>query len=306
MTIILGAGMAGLLAAATQFQNAEIYEAQSKESLKKHTALLRFRSSAIGDALGIEFKKVIVHKAIWFGGKFHRPDPMLANMYSQKAIGAIQDRSIWNIETCERYIAPGDFHEQLIKRCESRINFDCNMSCENVFHEFGCPVISTLPMPILANIAGINKADLPEFTSSKIFVKRWKIKDCNTYQTIYFPTPGLPLYRASITGAILTAEYTCESEDDDDCIFEAFAIDTSKIQALDSQQQQLGKISPIDNNWRKQFMFDMSHNHQIYSLGRFATWRQILLDDVLKDISIIKKLINSSNYDSKMVASDDN
>jgi hypothetical protein len=35
----------------------------------------------------------------------------------------------------------------------------------------------------------------------------------------------------------------------------------------------------------------------MYSVGRFATWRQLLLDDVVKDIELVGKWISAgSNY----------
>ena len=58
-----------------------------------------------------------------------------------------------------------------------------------------------------------------------------------------------------------------------------------------------GKIAKIDDAWRKQFIFEMSSKHNICSLGRFGTWRNLLLDDVLQDISVLKKLMNTTTYD---------
>src|SRR5262245_20189064 len=58
--IIWGAGLAGLLAG-TQFQTATIVEA-GPEGMANHMAVLRFRTSAVGDATGIPFRKVKVYK----------------------------------------------------------------------------------------------------------------------------------------------------------------------------------------------------------------------------------------------------
>jgi hypothetical protein len=48
---------------------------------------------------------------------------------------------------------------------------------------------------------------------------------------------------------------------------------------------------------RKEFIFKTTVQNNIYSLGRFATWRNLIMDDVYKDIQVIKKLMNQSNYD---------
>jgi len=36
--------------------------------------------------------------------------------------------------------------------------------------------------------------------------------------------------------------------------------------------------------------------YNVYSLGRYATWRNILLDDVYHDINVIKQLMDSDGY----------
>ena len=45
----------------------------------------------------------------------------------------------------------------------------------------------------------------------------------------------------------------------------------------------------------------MTDTYKIYSVGRFATWRQLLLDDVVEDIAIVEEFIsNQDNYKRKM------
>ena len=43
---------------------------------------------------------------------------------------------------------------------------------------------------------------------------------------------------------------------------------------------------------RKEFLYYLTREFNIYSLGRFATWKQIILDDVVDDANKIMKLIN--------------
>lgn len=43
------------------------------------------------------------------------------------------------------------------------------------------------------------------------------------------------------------------------------------------------------------------YGYGIYSLGRFATWRQILMDDVVKDVKVIEQLIEQrDNYSRRL------
>ena len=93
-------------------------------------------------------------------------------------------------------------------------------------------------------------------------------------------------------------------EDDDEKEIErAFGIALGNCEKLESVEQKYGKIAPIDDAVRKQLLFRLTHEHNIYSLGRFATWRNILLDDVVDDITMIKKLLKANNaYDVRRAA----
>lgn len=293
---IYGAGIAGLLAGC-MFQTARIFEA-GPQSQSQHKAVLRFRSSAVGDAVGIDFRKVKVHKGLWFDGKPVAPSIQLANWYSTKVIGRLADRSIWNLDAVERFIAPEDFIEQLVDRCGNRIVWNHKVTREEVLE--GEPAISTLPMPVMAGFlanemesAFIQAA--PDFKHAPIVVRRWRIPDADVFQSIYFPSLSTNLYRASITGDLLIAEYVDEADDFD--LFEAFGLVEEDCEPIEKVSQRYGKIAKIDDAWRKQFIFDLTHRHQIYSLGRFGTWRNLLLDDVLNDLSVLKKLMNSTTYE---------
>lgn len=290
---IFGAGLAGLLAGC-HFQTAEIYEANSKQ--ESHKALLRFRTKAVGDAVGIDFKKVRVHKAIWRDGQFRQPNPMLANMYSQKVIGNLSDRSIWNIAPCDRYIAPEDFIDQLIERCGSRIHWKHPITRDDI--ENGGMIISTLPLSTMWEWTNEIQACPVELSYRDITVERYRISNSDVYQTIYFPDPVTSLYRVSITGDILIAEYVGKGDNYDYYI--PLGTDDCEIQGMGCHRRSFGKINTIDDQWRKGFIYDLTTRHNIYSLGRYATWRNILLDDVLKDISVVKKLMKINSYDRSL------
>ncbi len=293
--IIYGAGLAGLLAGALN-QTAEIIEAGPADQVN-HRAVLRFRSPAVGDAVGIPFRKVTVHKQIWYDGKAIQECPIhLANMYAKKVIGNVVDRSIWHLGSSERFIAPEDFHAQLAARCHGRVRWNTRVNDMQLSADME-PILSTLPMAVMARMAGIE--DQPPFVSSPITVKRWRIPGANVYQTTYFPGQKTDWYRASITGDLLIAERggTCPYSTSSSDMFDAFGLETIDVVPLDETQQKYGKILPIDEAWRKAFMFKLTQEYNIFSLGRFATWRNILLDDVLKDIQVINRLMYASSYD---------
>ncbi len=60
------------------------------------------------------------------------------------------------------------------------------------------------------------------------------------------------------------------------------------------------KILPIDEDVRKRFIMWASDKHQVYSLGRFATWRPgLLLDDVVNDVRVIQRIHKQGNYEHR-------
>src|SRR5690606_13136758 len=123
--IIVGAGLAGLVAAHA-WPNSPLLEAAPSPG-PMHKALLRFRSEAVSNLTGIDFRRVQVRKGLWAGGAFRAPDIRLANLYAQKVLGAAGlgsgERSIWNLAPVERYVAPDNFYERLLEQVGSRVNW---------------------------------------------------------------------------------------------------------------------------------------------------------------------------------------
>ena len=287
--IIIGAGIAGLIAANT-WQDAPILEAKEEGAID-HKALLRFRTPLVGDYFGIEFKPVTVRKAIWDDGFiFEKPSIKEANEYSYKVTGKILERSIWNLEPCTRYIAPHNFLEQLRDRFKSRISYNTPIWLPDYLD---CHIkINTMPLSQARGQYGLLESCPIVFSYSPIKVRRYKIRDCDVYQTVYFPDPEISLYRASITGDILIMEYIRDSCEFD--IEDVFGVTIEK--QLEEVSQVYGKITPIQESWRRKLLLELNERG-VYSLGRFATWRNILSDDLLKDVTVIKKLIEFGKYD---------
>lgn len=296
---ILGAGLSGLLAGALD-RRATIFEAQPKLP-HNHWAVLRFREDKIGRALNIPFRRVRVLKAVCVDGVVTSVvTPAIANLYSRKAIGAITSRSILDLEPVDRYIAPGDLIPRLAEMCEGRINLGYPGDIETLrkWRAAGKKIISTIPLPAMLNMIGA-KHEL-EFMRAPIRVNRYRVEGADAFQTIYFPSPKTPVYRATLTGDELILELTDTGimrtpqylE-----VLKAFGLRSVDAEMLNHHKQALGKIVPLPREQRQALLLKLTTEHGIFSLGRFATWRNVLLDDVFSDFYKVRELMALSNYD---------
>ena len=303
---IVGAGLAGLIAGHA-WPQALILE-QSPAPTQTHKALLRFRSQAVAQLTGIEFRKVLVRKGIWYNSRFVDPSIRLANQYAQKCIGVLAaDRSIWNVAPVERFIAPEDLHEQLLVGTRDRIVFGVDAFAPN--GNVGGPFISTAPLPVTAAALKVLPAG-HEFLRAPISVRRFDLgPKCDLYQTVYFPDPEFSVYRASITGRTLIVELAARDESPRDRmegyqeVLSAFGLTDISWASAGEVKQQYGKIAHVDDDMRRRLLFTLTHDFDIYSLGRFATWRNILLDDVVQDIAVVKRLMKGGNYELRHASS---
>jgi hypothetical protein len=311
--IILGAGMSGCIAGILN-SNAKIYEA-SNTPPTNHAAVLRFRTDSISKITGIPFKKVSVNKAIYYGGRLHsRASPLTANLYSRKVTGKIISRSIWNLAPVERYIAPSNFHSQLLDRIDGRVIYGekvCTITTQlistsgkiGLISRSGMPVISTLPMPILSKVTSIH-LDGELFKRLPITTARCQVSDCDVNQTIYFPDLQSRLYRVTLTGQDLILEFAGNGPVNIDFelkhfVYPAFGLSDCDLGPMVFGTQEYGKIAPVADEVRKGFMYEATQQLRVFSVGRFAIWKNILLDDVYDDLFQIRRMIEQSNYDIK-------
>ena len=297
--MIVGAGLAGLIAAHV-FPSMPIFEA-SPAPTESHKALLRFRSSSVGDLTGVEFRPVTVRKGIWSQGEFRQPDIRLANLYSQKVIGSLAPRSVWDINTVTRWVAPEDFYQRLVDAVASRICWGAQFKFMDAAH--GTPVINTAPMPIVLRDLGIGVD--AEFARAPIDVLRYRVHGADVHQTVYFPDADTSVYRASITGDLLIVELmpTCAFPHDGmSVVRDSLGIDRSQMQPIDRVTQRYGKVVALPDVTRRALLAKLTREHNIFSLGRFATWRNVLLDDVVKDCAVVKRLMTASEYERRLAA----
>lgn len=294
MKTIIGAGLAGLVAAHA-WPRATILEASPQPTVN-HRALLRFRTDAVARLTGIEFRQVRVHKGIVIDGEFVPPSIRAANLYARKVLGHVKgDRSIWNLAPVDRFVAPDTLYEQLVVAASDRIHW--GVQSDFTFSKSRGSVVSTAPLPVTLRAVGIEHE--VTFRRAGIRVLRWTVPGVELFQTIYFPGDETPVYRASFTGNTLIAELVGNTIADASEVLndlgEAFGVDITAAESLGEVKQTYGKIEPISDAARKDFLFRLTHEHGIYSLGRFATWRNILLDDVVDDISVIKRLSHADS-----------
>lgn len=319
---IIGAGLAGLLAA-VRWPNAQVYEARARDEGPNHKALLRFRTDSVSQLTGIPFRRVRVDKSIWVSDRHHSDcNIALANAYSKKVLNKFAGgRSIWNLTPDTRHVAPHDFEQQLLDRidgAQNRIAWSNPVWTGDFTKGSPAITISTMPMDkLLEKIAHTYPVEnVFKFDHSTIFVRRYKLPETtDLFQTIYFCDPSTPVYRASITGDMLIIE---ESQLQPDCtwsgmghepleekgyyfddVLRAFGLSDLanwEVQFIDSKLQHYGKIIDLPRIDRESIMYELTREYNIYSLGRFATWRNVLLDDLVHDMEFINRLITSSAY----------
>lgn len=297
--LIIGAGMAGLVAA-NYFRKSTPLVIERQASLPhNHRALLRFRTNAISDITGIPFRRVFVQKEIISEGRpADRPTIRMGNMYGLKVTGEIRSRSVWNLTNDYRYIAPTDFIPLLASGV--RCSYGTEFTLKDVRENPG-PIISTIPMPALMRIVGWK--DIPEFSYRPIWAVNVKIvkPPADVFQTLYYPDLNIPIYRASIIGSELIIEFAEEPADVQNWAREVsvnFGLPAESLEFSEDPvciRQEYGKIVPIEEGLRQEFIYSMTRNFGIYSLGRYATWRQILLDDLQKDLKTIETLIGAES-----------
>lgn len=292
---ILGAGLAGLLAGHI-FPSAPILE-RSANPFEGHFALLRFRTDAVSMVTGIPFRKVRVHKGIWTNGRFVSPNIELANRYSAKVTrGRVTPRSIWDTSAVDRYVAPLDLYDRMVENMRGRIEWGVDAMAK-MDARLDWKVISTAPLDA-AMQHWLPEETLPKFERESILVERWKLGGVDVHQTIYFPGAETTSYRASITGDILIVESMSDggklfSIDEMLTVF-GLSKDTP-AEALGRVVQKYGKIAPIDEAMRREMIHMLTTTCGVYSVGRFATWRNVLLDDVVSDLRTVKNLIEGSD-----------
>lgn len=304
---IFGAGLAGLIAARMLADRKPIVMEKQDELPNNHHAVLRFRSSVVGDVTNVPFKKVQVTKYVL---REQYSNPIRDSLvYARKATDKLHARSILDTRISERYIAPTDFISRLGSTAEMKTGVDFSEWSHNLVRQHG-PVISTMPMPYLMDL--FSWADKPNFQSQEGWTLKAYVKpelECELYATIYSARNDDKWYRASLTGSELMIEGTGDgSWVNENLLAEAcwhFGLsgrDFASWTVHRAKYQKITEMNSAERESAKRFIMWLSQEHGIYSLGRFATWRpKLLLDDMVNDVRVIARLIDGQSlYQSNL------
>lgn len=293
MIKIIGAGMAGLLAANLLRRRQPVVYEQQGVLPHNHSAVLRFRSPLVGEVLGVPFRRVRVLKSAlpW------RNPVADAMAYSRKVIGEYRtDRSILpGTELVDRWIAPPDLIERMAEGINVKYETEVDLMDEKT------KVISTIPMPNLMLM--LNYHDMPEFGYVRGVNIRARLLNCDAYLSMYVPDPGTEISRVSVTGDEIIVELQHDvpvrmsaktAENHLTKAMSLVGVHGEEVEGMLVREQAYSKIRPIDETVRRDFIhWASSEIGRAFSLGRYATWRPgLLLDDLVQDVRIIDRMID--------------
>jgi len=305
--IIVGAGMAGLLAANMLRNLSPVIVERQPELPHNHSAVLRFRSNVVGDVLNIPFRRVSLVKAVqpW------RNPVADALAYSRKCLGLyLSDRSPTlsaRVETVERFIAPSNLIERMAARADITYNapYDFDKSEEKV--------VSTIPMPHLMDALHYQPAIPINFRWRQGINIRAVLKNCDAFASITVPDPDLIYSRVSITANELIVECPGEFGNEEieanmpallEQATELLGLDADDIETFEWRRQAFSKIAPIEESARRRFIhWASSVTGKAWQVGRFAIWKPgLLLDDLVGDIRLVSGWMTSEtpDYDAEM------
>jgi len=322
--VVLGAGLAGSVAyGALRSYSPSLYDAKERRTspLSDHHAVMRVKDPTIAQYLGCRAEKIMVTKEV-YNARTKMATPScsnrLNNVYSWKLYGNIADRSIRNLGKAERYILrdylsfpkevcwghklvsvtnhPGK-RALTLKHSQTKVKLKYDIC------------ISTIPLPYLLQAL---EESLPGYEEGMF---RWEpihVLQCDlalpvySYQTVYLPDFDFLSY-------CLHDDFSNRSKEEilsvmrrelDKILKSCFGLLEDYITNISVYKQNIGKILPIDDSVRKYFILTLTERYNIYSLGRHAVWKPLRIDDLLKDIEQIKKLISlrerSREYESHL------
>lgn len=305
---IAGAGLSGLIAARMLINRKPVVFDAQHSLPNNHHALLRFRSDAVAVATNTPFSKVRVLKDV------ARSRGAVADAigYSLKVTGKLHNRSILNLDPADRWIAPPDFIGRLAISCDPVFgrSFQDHLDDWEAYNGTKLhPIISTIPMFQLMDIMKWD-GPRPAFNCTPGWVIKGQVRDSldsRMSATLYSPNNERLWYRASITNKEFILEGVGSldplelpelmvQQAESDFGLPPASVDPSTIRISESQYQKIEALRGADMEHARRFIISMTERHNIFSLGRFATWRpSVLLDDVVNDVRAIERLLDGDS-----------
>jgi len=310
--IVVGAGLSGIMTAKYfSSHNPVIYEMSDRKIFSdEHAAVMRVKGPEVGMILGCPMKKINISKAIYADGKLHNePDIRLKNMYSLKVTGTIAERSIdySSNRNDERFIFTQDsipkYHDVRFRTKIKRItdNREIISICDRkeTLTEDVEIIISTIPMPAMLEITGVKHSIKFEYQPIKVTTADINVQS-SVHQTIYFPELGINIYRATLENRKMMIESINDWPTDAEIDIVKWCFSVSELSDVNTKEQRFGKITAVDDSFRRSIIMELTQRFNVYSIGRFATWNPaVKADDVVNDLKRIEKLINLSEVNRK-------
>lgn len=305
---ILGSGISGLICA-NYFKGYTIFE-KANSLTANHKALFRFKSDLLSKMLNLKpLRKVKVRKSIYCDGKFYNePNIAFSILYSKKVSNFISDRSIWSSDgsSVDRYIPDYDLIGDLAALVN--IEYGKNVSSiknSRIFFEDGGSVkyntiISTIPLANLLQITDIVCEE--KFCSKNIFVNTIYLKNCDIDHTIYIVCENDPIYRISfVKNKIIFESVAPIGMDSINKFLRVLHIDESFVVDLgcDNFVHVHGKMFDINSSNIKSLLLFLTEKFNIYSAGRYAIWRNIMVEDLISDLLKLKELMYCNKHKCK-------
>jgi len=303
---IIGAGISGLIAegAFSKIPGSTITIFDPKhdsDPLSEHKAVMRLRDTRIIDYVNCKIDKVKVYKAVYHNGRLYdKPNLLLNNMYSLKVYESLSERSLSTLGIVDRYIISDITRQGMGTRMASAVCdiYDKQLHFDKASSQQYDICISTIPMFSILNLVGKSSDDYGvKFSWTPICITKMNLSiKSDVHQTVYFTDQREEVpYRITVEGSKIIAEATSEFDVDSvyDCLRSAFGIGYSEIyeESVTTSIQNMGKLEPISDDIRRKIMMDLTDEFNVYSFGRFATWRPLRIDQTLDDIEKIKMLV---------------
>jgi hypothetical protein len=105
----------------------------------------------------------------------------------------------------------------------------------------------------------------------------------------------LGAYRASLEEQQLTIESVSPlQQGETEIVAGAFGLTPDLYTTITLNKKRMsGKLVPINEELRKSLICTLTDDFRIYSLGRYAIWKAIRSDEVVKDIEAIRAMMRS-------------